>query len=83
MGPVENAVASSSTDNPAGLSGEYMVKTPPRFWACATSARPVQSIKIAVANARKYGNIFGLASLVFRPWRYCAWIGVRDKLAYR
>ena len=54
IGRSETIVASSWIDMLAGLSGSYIFRMPPGFWANAGSATTAASNGAATANARRY-----------------------------
>jgi hypothetical protein len=58
IGPSATNVASSWIDTLAGLSGEYIFRIPPAFWANAGSAAAKATTNgVAITNAPRYGFI--------------------------
>ena len=55
IGPWANMVVSSRIDMLAGLSGVYIFRMPPAFWADAGSA--ATPTRAAISNAPRYGFI--------------------------
>src|SRR5215472_11255066 len=68
IGPSATKVASSTIDMLAGLSGLYIFRMPPDFWANAGSATTATSNGAAIANAPRYRFIsVHLPLIVARP----------------
>ena len=58
IGPSATKVASSTIDMLAGLSGLYIFRMPPGFWANAGPVGTATSNGAAIANAPRYCFIF-------------------------
>jgi hypothetical protein len=58
IGPSATNVASSKIDMLAGLSGSYILRMPPAFWADADSAATATSNDVATATAPRSRFIF-------------------------